>query len=152
MDDEPMQYSYTQLSIRPSLGHLRLQKCMMVMAEMLMSKLQNGGSRISKLPHGYPLVWSFIYLCLYLSAGDTIWIFVIKRTKILFVVKVKQAEKKNIRKGFWEPLPSWKVTVIMIMSVFYVPLRQLPPSKFIVIYKMNSTQHWPIESLNKWLN
>lgn len=95
MDDEPMQYSYTQLSIRPSLGHLRLQKCMMVMAEMLMSKLQNGGSRISKLPHGYPLVWSFIYLCLYLSAGDTIWIFVIKRTKILFVVKVKQAEKKK---------------------------------------------------------
>lgn len=42
--------------------------------------------------------------------------------------------------------------VIMLMSVFYVPLRQLPSSKFIVISKMNSTQHWPIESLNKWLN
>lgn len=101
------------LAFGPHFGHLRLQKSMMVMAEMLMSKLQNGGSRISELPHGYPLVWSFIYLCLYLSAGDAIWIFVVKRTKILFLVKVKQAGKKNIRKGFWEPLLSWKVRLLL---------------------------------------
>lgn len=154
MDDAPMQYSYTQLSIRPSLGHLRLQKSMMVvMAEMLTSKLQNGGSRISELPHGYPLVWSFIYFCLYLSAGDAIWIFGVKRTKIIFVVKVKQAEKKHkeMLLGTTVLLES-NTAVIMLMSVFYVPLRQLPSSKFIVISKMNSTQHWPIESLNKWLN
>lgn len=144
MDDAPMQYSYTQLSIRPSLGHLRLQKSMMVvMAEMLTSKLQNGGSRISELPHGYPLVWSFIYFCLYLSAGDA----------DIFVVKVKQAEKKHkeMLLGTTVLLES-NTAVIMLMSVFYVPLRQLPSSKFIVISKINSTQHWPIESLNKWLN
>lgn len=111
--------------------HLRLQKSMMVvMAEMLMSKLQN----ISELPHGYPLVWSFIYFCLYLSAGDASWIFGVKRTKIIFVVKVKQAEKKHkeMLLGTTVLLES-NTAIIMLMSVFYVPLRQLPSSKFIII-------------------
>lgn len=58
------------------------------------------------------------------------------------MVKVKQAGKKHkeMLLGTTVLLES-NTAVIMLMSVFYVPLRQLPSSKFIIISKMNSTQH-----------